>query len=218
MTGRDSLARDTAMPAQTAAAMERRLLEAFAAHHGIPNASGPEPHVGTARPHMRWLLAAAAAVIVIAGTVAGSRALRHVAPQAPTPAAAAMVTTRVGPAGQKAASRASDPVSQGAGAEPRAPRVRRAAARLPGRPLPAATGPEPSRFTALPGAENMPRFESGTIVRMDVPVASLPTYGVDISRAGGDGAVEADFLVAQDGQARAIRLVTSQNFSSRSSQ
>ena len=42
---------------------------------------------------------------------------------------------------------------------------------------------------------------------MNVPVASLPGYGIDIS-SGGDGAVEADILIGQDGVARAIRLVT----------
>jgi hypothetical protein len=58
-------------------------------------------------------------------------------------------------------------------------------------------------------------FESGSIVRMEVPVASLPAYGIDISPAAGGGPIEADVLVGQDGQPRAIRLVTN---SSRSTQ
>jgi hypothetical protein len=77
---------------------------------------------------------------------------------------------------------------------------------------------QPGGFNTLPGAAGLPEFESGTIVRVGLPMASLPAYGVDISRAGGDGAVEADVLVGQDGQARAIRLVTSQHSSSGSRQ
>src|SRR6185369_8492908 len=65
----------------------------------------------------------------------------------------------------------------------------------------------PSGFVALPGTAGLPAFESGEIVRMDVPVASLPAYGIDIS-SGGDRPVEADILIGQDGVARAIRLVT----------
>jgi hypothetical protein len=41
---------------------------------------------------------------------------------------------------------------------------------------------------------------------MEVPVASLPAYGIDIS-AGANRPVEADILIGQDGFARAIRLV-----------
>jgi len=67
----------------------------------------------------------------------------------------------------------------------------------------------------LPGTAGLPQFESGTIVRVKLPVASLPAYGVDISPAADDQPVEADVLVGQDGQPRAIRLVTN---SSRSGQ
>jgi hypothetical protein len=55
----------------------------------------------------------------------------------------------------------------------------------------------------------LPAFESGTIVRLELSLASLPSYGVDITRAGADRPVEADVLVGQDGQPRAIRLVSS---------
>jgi hypothetical protein len=43
---------------------------------------------------------------------------------------------------------------------------------------------------------------------MEVPVSSLPAYGIDISPAAGGQPIEADVLVGQDGQPRAIRLVT----------
>jgi hypothetical protein len=59
----------------------------------------------------------------------------------------------------------------------------------------------------LPWSAGLPAFESGEIVRLEVPVASLAAYGVDIS-SGADRPVEADILIGQDGFARAIRLVT----------
>ena len=84
----------------------------------------------------------------------------------------------------------------------------------PGRPgrrtaKPAAARPVRAvEFVVLPDALGLPAFESGTIVRVEVPVAELPAYGLkippDVSRSN----VEADVLVGQDGQARAIRLVS----------
>ncbi|MEP6918075.1 MAG: hypothetical protein ABJC89_20680, partial [Acidobacteriota bacterium] len=218
MTGpKDPPGHDAEMPAETAAAMERRLLDAFAAHHAVPHASGRQSQAAPARRAGPSWIAAAAAVIVIAGTVAGWRALRGI--ESPS-SAAASVTTRESQPARAAGSRTQDSGSRildsgphVLGPESRAPHPAQPSRRPP-RPSPRAE--QPSGFIALPGAAGMPQFESGTIVRMDVPVASLPAYGVDISRADGNGAVEADFLVAQDGQARAIRLVTNQNSSARS--
>jgi hypothetical protein len=62
-------------------------------------------------------------------------------------------------------------------------------------------------FVPLPAALGLPAFESGQIVRVDLPVASLPSFGVEILPEAGRTTVEADFLVGQDGRARAIRLV-----------
>jgi hypothetical protein len=63
-------------------------------------------------------------------------------------------------------------------------------------------------FVALPSAAGLPDFESGEIVRMEIPLTSLPAYGIDIVPDAERSPVEADLLVGQDGQARAIRLVT----------
>ena len=87
-------------------------------------------------------------------------------------------------------------------------RFRRNARRGPAR-LGRSSGRQP--FVALPGTAGLPDFESGTIVRLELSLASLPSYGVDITRAGTDRPVEADVLVGQDGQPRAIRLVSSGN-------
>jgi len=65
-----------------------------------------------------------------------------------------------------------------------------------------------AEFTAVPGAGGLPDFESGRIVRVELPLASLPAYGVEIVADAARTPIEADLLVGQDGQPRAIRLVT----------
>ena len=59
----------------------------------------------------------------------------------------------------------------------------------------------------VPGAAQLPRMESGTLVRMDVPVSMLPSLGVT-PPPGQATTVTADFIVAQDGLPRAVRLVS----------
>ena len=63
-----------------------------------------------------------------------------------------------------------------------------------------------SDFLEIPGAAYLPPLESAAIVRVALPVSSLPSYGIYIGDAATD-AVEADLLIAQDGLARGIRLV-----------
>ena len=63
-------------------------------------------------------------------------------------------------------------------------------------------------FVMLPAALGLPDFESGEIVRMELPLAALPAYGIEIVPDALPSPVEADLLIGQDGQARAIRLVT----------
>jgi hypothetical protein len=66
----------------------------------------------------------------------------------------------------------------------------------------------PSEFVIVPGALGLPRMESGTLVRIDVPVALLPSLGVTPPPvAGSASTVRADVIVAQDGLPRAVRLV-----------
>jgi hypothetical protein len=66
----------------------------------------------------------------------------------------------------------------------------------------------PAGFVALPGAVWLPELESATIVRVSLPVTALPGYGVAIQPDVLSDAVLAELLVAQDGQPRAIRLVS----------
>jgi hypothetical protein len=62
-------------------------------------------------------------------------------------------------------------------------------------------------FIPLPAADGFPGFDSGMIVRVSLPTASLPAYGLAITPESTQ-TVNADLLVGQDGQARAIRLVS----------
>ena len=67
----------------------------------------------------------------------------------------------------------------------------------------------PAGFVEIPGAAVLPPLESAAIIRVALPVAELPSYGIQIGPEIDVVSVEADLLVAQDGQARAIRLVQS---------
>jgi hypothetical protein len=61
-------------------------------------------------------------------------------------------------------------------------------------------------FVLVPGAASLPPMESGTLVRVDLPVSVLPSLGVT-PPATGHATVKADLVVGQDGLTRAVRLV-----------
>ena len=65
----------------------------------------------------------------------------------------------------------------------------------------------PAGFVEIPGAGMLPPMESGSIIRVALPVGALPQYGLAIPADAFDGLVDADLLVAQDGVPRAIRLI-----------
>jgi anti-sigma factor RsiW len=60
-------------------------------------------------------------------------------------------------------------------------------------PAPTLPAPAGAQFVILPGANALPRFESGQVIRVDLPSP--------------EGVITADVLVGQDGLARAVRLV-----------
>jgi hypothetical protein len=64
----------------------------------------------------------------------------------------------------------------------------------------------PAEFVMVPGAAALPPMESGSLVRMDVPVSMLPSLGLT-PPAGSGAVVRADMIVGQDGMTRAVRLV-----------
>ncbi len=92
---------------------------------------------------------------------------------------------------------------------PPSPSLQRTSRR--GRPAVGATsqGNEatPIEFVRIPSAIGLPELESGTVLRMELPLTALPEYGLDIAPDAMRTSIEADVLVGQDGQPRAIRLV-----------
>jgi hypothetical protein len=68
-----------------------------------------------------------------------------------------------------------------------------------------------SGFQPVPGAIGLPDLESGSIVRVELPMTALAAYGVDIVPDPARAEVQADLLVGQDGHARAIRVVVSES-------
>ena len=62
-----------------------------------------------------------------------------------------------------------------------------------------------TEFVLWPGAAELPTFESGHLMRMEVPVSALPSLGL-VPPATHAAVVQADVLVGQDGLPRAVRL------------
>jgi hypothetical protein len=72
--------------------------------------------------------------------------------------------------------------------------------------VPAEPAVDMTGFVPWPGAEAWPRFESGSLVRVDLPVSALIALGLPVPYSTA-GVVQADIVVGQDGFARAVRLV-----------
>ncbi len=190
-----------ALAASTAAevpsdALGRRLLDVFAERHSIPRPPGM-------RAAARWMRVAAAVALVAAAAALwwGARS---------EPAADNRRQPQVAAAGKPDPVQAPDvavpPVdgarqtspAASAGRRPRGARQQHVRAAAVVR----ATG-----FVSIPGSDGLPDFESGEIVRVEIPLTSLPTYGIEILPDARGTPVAADLLVGQDGRARAIRLV-----------
>jgi len=58
-----------------------------------------------------------------------------------------------------------------------------------------------------PGAAALPAFESGQLVRTELPASVLPLLGLEAPDTPPDARVAADVIYGQDGLARAVRLV-----------
>jgi hypothetical protein len=65
---------------------------------------------------------------------------------------------------------------------------------------------EMAGFVPWPGSDAWPPFESGELMRVDLPVSALPALGL-LPPASAAGVVPAEIVVGQDGFARAVRLV-----------
>lgn len=64
-----------------------------------------------------------------------------------------------------------------------------------------------TEWVAWPGAEALPAFESGELVRTELPASVLPLLGFTSADLPREGRVAADVVYGQDGEARAVRLV-----------
>lgn len=72
-------------------------------------------------------------------------------------------------------------------------------------PVPASEAPLP--FYSLVGEGELAPLESGQVVRVEVPAATLIRYGVSLTAEAMNQPVQADLLLGQDGVARAIRFL-----------
>jgi hypothetical protein len=212
-------------PSTRSEAIEAQLLAAFADRQAAapPKVRSGRPAI--VRPAVRaWLAAAAVLVLAVAvwqGAVrwrsesgvipASTQAAARPAGPAPTTSGVAVSAGIPGPAATPATETPATAT----------PPERPARTRLEPAVAPRQSAPGQStlrtartresdvlRFVALPTAIGLPPIESGHIVRVEVPTAMLPAYGIDVAPDSGAGMVEADVLVGQDGQPRAIRFVT----------
>jgi hypothetical protein len=65
---------------------------------------------------------------------------------------------------------------------------------------------ETAPFVVWAGASALPRFESGELIRIDIPESVLPELGL-WPRPSDGRAIQADVLVGQDGLVRGVRFV-----------
>ena len=186
------------------AAMEQRLLAAFATQEGH------EPAVVNRPSSNRWrYVLASAAVMTLA--VWGIREASRQEPQRP-PTSERPVKAGAPVAAENSVAAASADGGVKAQEFPKSPadkpKSHRPANPQPANPQPANPRPAtPVEFVRIPSAIGLPELESGTVLRMELPLTSLPEYGLDIAPDAVRTSVEADILVGQDGQPRAIRLI-----------
>ena len=178
------------------AAMEQRLLAAFAAQqaHELP--------VVTRAAANRWRYALATAAVLTlavwgireAGKPEAEKPRKHELPGKASAPVAADSKAVPSPASAKPSASA----KASAFAKPTADKT---ADKMAGKPA------NPVEFVRIPSAIGLPELESGTVLRMELPLTALPEYGLDIAPDAVRTSVEADILVGQDGQPRAIRLI-----------
>lgn len=157
-------------------ARERALIAAFDAAW-----TNPRSH---ARSRIWRPLAAAAVVVLSAGAVWSIANRRNADVHAPAHTPPPLV---------RSAPPAAIPVAKAAAPRHAAARVARPDTRVV------------SAFVPWPGAETLPTFESGRLMRLDLPESVARSLGLT-PRASRSGVVRADLLIGQDGLARAVRV------------
>jgi hypothetical protein len=181
------LARDTEVPPPDPGT-ERALLAAFDA------AWEQRRHVPVRSPSY-W--PAAAALLALAATIAWMVAPRPARVPPRTPDVTARLTGRGGTAAPSTAP----------SIRPKPPAVVRSVVR-PHRPpdhAPPLASRGTTEFIVWPGAAELPTFESGHLVRVDMPARIVLSLGL-VPPASQTAVIRADVLVGQDGLPRAVRL------------
>jgi len=77
----------------------------------------------------------------------------------------------------------------------------------PNVPAPVIADAVDADFYPLPEAEGLPPVEQATVIRVEMPTASLQLMGLAVDDEAGSERVQADILLGQDGLARGVRLV-----------
>jgi hypothetical protein len=176
-------------------ALEQRMMASFAEHLSKRSIAGHGARY-------RWM-PAAAALILTTGAIAWWRPSNPALDDARRDKPSTTAVSNRSPAAAGTPAPEANPAARIAdGTRNAGPAA--TAGRRPERPKPI----RPEGFVALPAAAGLPDFESGEIVRVEIPLTSLPAYGIEILPDARSSPVEADLLLGQDGQARAIRLVT----------
>lgn len=78
------------------------------------------------------------------------------------------------------------------------------------RPTPTGPNTAEAHFIALPYAESGVPLEQGVVIRLDLPSTDLVQFGVPPSLRPKSERARAEFLIGQDGVARAVRFLPTQ--------
>jgi hypothetical protein len=182
------MARDTEVPASDPRS-EQALLTAF-------DAAWEQRRRAPVRPSL--LLPAGAALLALAATIAWMivRTPARVPPPPSIPAAATQARVEGSIPSPAPAVRPETPALARAAARPH--RARRRAPQVAAR--------NRVEFVAWPGATGLPAFESGYLMRVDMPASIVLSLGL-VPPLPQTTFVQADVLVGQDRLPRAVRLV-----------
>jgi hypothetical protein len=201
---------------------ERRLLEMFESDRNARPRPDRSVFWSGRRATGMWALAAAAGFVLCVGAawtaglwprvnggVGGRASPAGVHAAAPTDrgsrlTGAAAPSADMPPADARLSARPSTARADAGGVRPLSAATRQTTTRASRAPV----AEEVEEFVALPAADRLPGFESGMILRVELPVSSLPAYGLEIVPDAARTPVRADVLVGQDGQPRAIRLIS----------
>jgi sRNA-binding protein len=190
-------------PSQAPAGAERRLLDAFEQRR-----ARQEPLVAASATR-RWVMAASVAALATgAAWLVWSGSSAPIEPAATSGTSVRRASdTHLAPEGVRQAvnTRARDSAAPERMVR-RPKRSERGRGQAPAAPAPSVL----AEFHPVPGAEGLPELESGRIVRVELPMAALATYGVEMVPDPARIEIEADLIIGQDGHPRAIRVVRSE--------